>query len=258
MAAGGTAVPRARLAGGQSLDRDFPAVPAPREEEPLEKHAVSRRRRSPKGIRACRARDTRQQALCSARAGIAQADQAGAIRRCVAAWQRPTGPVPEELVCDSRRTPAGQRQRLHERGIHFSTWRRRTRPLRSVRGSRPAAAWRRITLPALTRTCRTPKVLEERVRRRGEAEELRPVTVSALGPEEPPILLTANGPIRCPALVTRYAQRRRIAKGIADARNFFHRDALSRRGGWAVDFDLQSTVRARALDRLLARRVGGG
>jgi hypothetical protein len=69
--------------------------------------------------------------------------------------------------------------------------------------SRPAAAGRRITLPARPRTFPTPKVLEEGVRRRGYAEDLRQGTVIELGHQEPTILLTNNCHIRCPALVTR-------------------------------------------------------
>lgn len=258
MAAWCSEVQRAGLAWGQSFDLDFHTVPANSEEEPLEKHYVSRRSRSQKGILTFLARDTSQRALCYARAGIPKADQAGEILRFVDAWQRQTGDLPKELVFDSRLTTYGHLQRLQQRGIHFITLRRRTRQMLAAIWSRPAAAWRRITLPALTRKFRTPKVLEERVQLRGYAEQLRQVTIIELGHEEPTILLTNNFRIRCPALVTRYAQRMLIENGIADAINFFHLDALSSMVGLAVDFDLQITLMASALYRLLAQRVGGG
>jgi hypothetical protein len=258
MAAWCAEVQRAGLAWGTSFDLDLHAVPANSEEEPLEKHYVSSRSRSQKGILTFLARDTSQRVLCYARAGIPKAEQAAEVLRFVDSWQHQTGTLPAELVFDSRLTTYGHLHRLHQRGIHFITLRRRTRQLLGAIWSRPAAAWRRITLPALTRKSRTPKVLDERVRLRGYPEALRQVTVIDLGHEEPTLLLTNNWRIRCPALVTRYAQRMLIENGIADAINFFHLDALSSMVGLKVDFDLQITLMASALYRLLAQRLGGG
>jgi len=124
--------------------------------------------------------------------------------------------------------------------------------------SRPPSAWQRITLPALTRLFRTPKVLDERVQLKGYPRQLRQVTVIDLGHEEPTILLTNNDKITCSALVTRYAQRMLIENGIAEAVQFFHLDALSSMVGLKVDFDLQITLMASSLYRLLAEKVGAG
>src|SRR5437016_9948341 len=57
--------------------------------------------------------------------------------------------------------------------------------------------------------------------------------------------------------VTRYAQRMLIENGIAEAIQFFHLDALSSLVGLKVDFDLQLTLMASWLYRLLAQKVGG-
>jgi hypothetical protein len=122
--------------------------------------------------------------------------------------------------------------------------------------SRPASAWRRITLNSLTRTYRTPKVLDERIRLKGYEGELRQVTIIELGHEEPTVLLTNNFESECPALVTRYAQRMLIENGISEAIQFFHLDALSSMVGLKVDFDLQITIMAGSLCRLMADRIG--
>jgi hypothetical protein len=122
--------------------------------------------------------------------------------------------------------------------------------------SRPASAWRRITLNSLTRTFRTPKVLDERIRLKGYDGTLRQVTVTDLGHEEPTIILTNNVSITAPALVTRYAQRMLIENGISDAIQFFHLDALSSMIGLKIDFDLQITLMAASLYRLMAGRIG--
>ena len=258
MAAWFTEVPRAGLTHGTSLDLDFHTVPANSVEEPLEKHYVSRRSRSQKGILTFLARDASQRVLRYAHAGIAKADQPGEILRFVDFWQQHTGTAPAELVFDSRLTTYAHLHNLNQRGIHFITLRRRTRPMLRSIWSQPESAWRRITLPALTRLFRTPKVLDERVCLQGYQGELRQVTVMDLGHEEPTILLTNNGKIRCPALVTRYAQRMLIENGIAEAVQFFHLDALSSMVGLKVDFDLQLTLMASSLYRLLAGKIGSG
>jgi hypothetical protein len=121
--------------------------------------------------------------------------------------------------------------------------------------SRPVSAWHRIHLPALTRTFRTPKVLDERIQLKDHAGELRQVTVTELGHEDPTILLTNNFAIQCSALVTRYAQRMLIENGISEAIQFFHLDALSSMVGLKVDFDLQITLMAYSLYRLMATRI---
>lgn len=257
MAAWFTAVSDAGLPRGDSLDLDFHTVAAHTEEEPLEKHYVSRRSRSQKGILTFLARDARQRVLCYARAGITKAEQPGEIQRFVAFWQQQTGSLPQELVFDSRLTTYPHLDRLNQRGIHFITLRRRTRKMLATIWSRPASAWQRITLPALTRKFRTPKVLDERISLRGYQGELRQVTVIELGHEDPTVILTNNFKIHCPALVTRYAQRMLVENGIADAVQFFHVDALSSLVGLRVDLDLQVTLMASTLYRLLAEKIGG-
>jgi hypothetical protein len=258
MAAWFNETPHAGLKHGASIDLDFHTVPTNSTEEPLEKHYVSRRSRSQQGMLTFLARDAEQRVLCYAHAGIAKADQAAEIVRFVDFWQRHTGVPPAELVFDSKLTTYAQLAKLQERDIHFITLRRRTRKMLGDIWSRPASAWQRITLPALTRLFRTPKVLDQRVQLKGYPGQLRQVTVIDLGHEEPTILLTNNNKITCPALVTRYAQRMLIENGIAEAVQFFHLDALSSMVGLKVDFDLQITLIASTLYRLLAEKVGTG
>lgn len=258
MAAWFNEVPRAGLAHGTSFDLDFHTVPTNSSAEPLEKHYVSSRSRSQQGILTFLARDAQRRVLRYAHAGITKADQAAEISRFVDFWQQHSGAVPTELVFDSKLTTYVQLARIQQRGIHFITLRRRTRKMLGDIWSRPASAWQRITLPALTRLYRTPKVLDERVQLRGYPGKLRQVTVIDLGHEEPTIILTNNEKIGCPALVTRYAQRMLIENGIAEAVQFFHLDALSSMVGLKVDFDLQITLMASSLYRLLAEKIGTG
>ena len=250
------AVHGAGLSRGTSIDLDFHTVPANAQVEPLEKHYVSSRSRSQKGILVFLARDATERVLCYSQAGIPKAQQPDEILRFVEFWTRHTGHPPEELVFDSQLTTYANLSRLNQQDIRFMTLRRRSKKMLATIWTRPASAWQRITLRSLTRTFRTPKVLDERIHLTGYQGPLRQVTVIDLGHEEPTVLLTNNLEITCPALVTRYAQRMLIENGISEAIQFFHLDALSSMVGLKVDFDLQITLMASALYRLMADRIG--
>jgi hypothetical protein len=256
MAAWFDEVRRAGLPCGDSIDLDFHAVPANTQEEPLEKHYISRRSRAQQGVLVFLARDAAARVLCYAHAGIPKDQQAAEVLRFAEFWQERTGSPPGELVFDSQLTTYQHLHQLHQRGIRFLTLRRRTRPMLGRIWSLPASAWRRITLSSLTRAFRTPRVLDERVQLPGYTGAVRQITVIDLGHEEPTILLTNNFRSGCATLVTRYAQRMLIENGISEAIQFFHLDALSSMVGLKVDFDLQITLMASALYRLLASRVG--
>jgi len=247
---------QAGLRRGDSFDLDFHTVPANTLAEPLEKHYVSSRSRSQKGILVFLARDATERVLCYANAALTKAQQPDEILRFVQFWKRRTGHLPAELVFDSRLTTYAQLDWLRRQDIHFITLRRRSKKMLGQIFSQPLSAWQRITLPSLTRAFRTPKVLDERIQLKGYNEVIRQVTVTELGHEEPTVLLTNQLDLSCPALVTRYAHRMLIENGISEAVQFFHLDALSSMVGLKVDFDLQITLMASSLYRLMADQIG--
>jgi hypothetical protein len=247
---------QAGLPHGPSFDLDFHSVPANSAEEPLEKHYVSSRSRSQKGILVFLARDAEQGVLRYANAGVTKNEQADEILQFVRFWKKHTGKSPTELVFDSQLTTYDKLSQLNQEGIFFITLRRRSRKMLQQIYSQPDSAWRRISLPALTRIYRNPKVLEERVTLSGYEGELRQLTVMELGHEEPTVLLTNHRKLGPVELVTRYAQRMLIENGISEAVQFFHIDALSSMVGMKVDFDMQLTLLASSLYRMMAQRIG--
>jgi len=244
------------LPHGSSLDLDFHTVPANTAAEPLEKHFVSSRSRRQQGILVFLARDADQRVFRYAHAGIPKAQQADEILRFIEFWKRHTGQLPAELIFDSQLTTHQNLSKLNQQGIGFITLRRRSRKMLAEIYNRPASAWQRITLDSLTRTFRTPRVLDEHITLKGYEGLLRQLTVIELGHEEPTVLLTNNFKIGQPGLVTRYAQRMLIENSISESIQFFHMDALSSMVGLKVDFDLQLTLMASSLYRLMARRIG--
>ena len=249
-------VERAGLPRGASFDLDFHSVPANSTQEPLEKHYVSSRSRSQKGILVFLARDAEHGVLRYAHAGVVKSEQADQILQFVRFWKKHTGKPPAELVFDSQLTTYEKLSELNREGIRFITLRRRSRQMLQQIYSQPDSAWRRISLPALTRIYRNPKVLEERVTLSGYEGELRQLTVMELGHEEPTVLLTNHPKLGPVEWVTRYAQRMLIENGISEAVQFFHIDSLSSMVGMKVDFDLQLTLTATSLYRMMAQRIG--
>jgi hypothetical protein len=249
-------VQHAGLPHGDSFDLDFHSVPANSTQEPLEKHYVSSRSRSQKGILVFLARDAEQRVLRYANAGVTKNEQADETLQFVRFWKKHTGKPPAELVFDSQLTTYEKLSELNREGICFITLRRRSAKMLREIYSQPDSAWRRISLPALTRIYRNPKVLEQRVTLSGYEGELRQLTVMELGHEEPTILLTNHRKLGPVELVTRYAQRMLIENGISEAVQFFHIDALSSMVGMKVDFDMQLTLVASSLYRIMARRIG--
>jgi hypothetical protein len=249
-------VEQAGLPRGASFDLDFHSVPANSTQEPLEKHYVSSRSRSQKGILVFLARDAEQRILRYANAGVTKNEQADEILQFVRFWKKHTGKLPAELVFDSQLTTHQKLSELNREGICFITLRRRSAKMLREIYSQPDSAWRRISLPALTRIYRNPKVLEQRVTIPGYEGDLRQLTIMELGHEEPTILLTNHRKLGPVELVTRYAQRMLIENGISEAVQFFHIDALSSMVGMKVDFDMQLTLVASSLYRMMAQRIG--
>jgi hypothetical protein len=249
-------IERVGLPHGSTFDLDFHTVPANTAVEPLEKHYVSSRSRRQQGILVFLARDAEQRLFRYANAGIPKAEQSDEVLRFVEFWKCHTGRLPEELIFDSQLTTFENLSELNQQGIFFITLRRRSRKMLAEIYSRPASAWQRITLDSLTRTFRTPRVLDEHITLKGYDGLLRQMTVIDLGHEEPTVLLTNNFKIGQAVLVTRYAQRMLIENNISESIQFFHLDALSSMVGLKVDFDLQLTLMASSLYRLMARRIG--
>ncbi len=246
---------QAGLSRSGSFDLDFHSVPANSGEEPLEKHYISKRSRSQKAVLVFLARDATERVLCYANAAIAKKDRNNEIIRFAEFYRERTDEYPTELVFDSQLTTYQNLNWLRENEIRFLTLRRRSRQMLARIYALPPSMWKRVKLTSLTRTYRTPRVLDERVTVKDYNGELRQLSIIDLGHEEPTILVTNDFKSTPAALITRYAKRMLIENGIAEAIHFFHIDALSSMVDLKVDFDLQLTLMGSALYRMLAERL---
>src|ERR1039458_6749136 len=105
-------------------------------------------------------------------------------------WKQRTGPLPEELVFDSKLTTYRNLSRLNELGIPFITLRRRDPKMLQEIRTQPASASRRIELQSISRAYRTPRILDQTITLRDYDGPIRQITVTDLGHEEPTIVVT--------------------------------------------------------------------
>ena len=246
------------LTYGTSFDLDFHTIPYQGDDALVQKHYVSKRSRRQKGMLAFLAQDATTRVFCYANGQLRKDEQNDEILQFVSYWERRTGQVPNELIFDSKLTTYANLNRLNQKGIDFITLRRRSQKMLATIEQTPASAWRRVELQNISRAYRRPRVLDEKVNLTDYEGPIRQLTVADLGHEEPTLLLTNQMRRNASTLIERYAKRMVIENGIADGIDFFHIDALSSAVAMKITCDLQLTLMASSLYRLLGAQVGRG
>ena len=246
------------LGKGDSFDLDFHTIPYHGDDALAEKHYVSKRSRSQRGILSLVVRDVDARLFVYADATVRKDSRHDQLLHFVDFWHKRTGALPRELVFDSTFTTYANLQKLTERGIAFLTLRRRSPKMVAALQEMPQNQWRCIRLTNVGRTFRTPRILEEKVRVRGYKEPLRQIAITDLGHDKPTLLITNQMEVSAAKLIDRYARRMIIENTLADAIDFFHMDALSSAVPLKIEVDLQLTLMASTLYRLLARRIARG
>jgi Transposase DDE domain len=240
---------------GESFHLDFHTIPFHGEDALLEKHYVSKRSRRQKGILAFLAQDAGQQMFCYANADLRKDQQNDEILRFVEFWKMRTGALPKELIFDSKLTTYANLSTLNAQKINFITLRRRTEKI--IEGLwEHKSAWRKIELSNVARQFRFPKILDQRITLDDYQGPIRQIAITDFGHEKPTLLLTNQMRRSASSLIEFYARRMLIENSIADSVEFFHIDALSSAVALKINCDLQLTLMASSLYRLLGAKVG--
>ena len=251
------AMTRVGLERGVSFHLDFHTIPFHGEDALVEKHYVSKRSRRQKGVLAFLAQDAGRRVFCYANADLRKQQQNDEILRFVEFWKKRTGRLPEELIFDSKLTTYANLNALNDQGIRFITLRRRSEKLLEQIARTPESAWRRIELKSVSRAYRTPRIIDQRIGLEDYEGELRQLTITDLGHEEPTLLLSNQLRRGAADLIEHYAKRMLIENSISDGVDFFHMDALSSAVALKVNCDLQLTLMGSSLYRMLGARIGG-
>jgi len=243
---------------GTPFDLDFHTIPFHGQDALMQKHYVTKRSRRQKGVLAFLAQDATTRVFCYANADLRKEVQNDEILQFVGFWKKRTEHLPEELIFDSKLTTYNNLDKLNKFGIDFITLRRRSKKMLQEINNEPMSAWRRIELQGVSRIYRTPRILNRKVILKDYEGPIRQLVVADLGHEDPTFLLTNQLTRSAPKLIKRYAQRMIIENNIEDSIDFFHMDALSSAVAMKVNFDLQLTLMASSLYRLLSSKIGNG
>ena len=246
------------LGEGRSFDLDFHTIAYHGDHALREKHFVSKRSRRQRECWPSWYVMPKLSSSPNANVRVCKAEQNDEILRFVERWKERTGRVPAELVFDSRLTTYAHLAILEQWGIKFLTLRRRSARLVEGVLSTPPDQWRTVRLSNVGRIYRTPRVVEQSIRLNHYPKELRQIAITDLGHEKPTLLLTNEMKTSASKIIDRYARRMVIENTIADAIDFFHMDALSAAVPLKVDLDVQLTLMASGLYRLLGKRVRDG
>jgi hypothetical protein len=246
------------LPRGQSFDLDFHTIPFHGEDALLQKHYVSKRSRRQKGLLAFVAQDADTHVFCYGNAQVRKENQNDEVRHFARYWKERTGHWPHELIFDSKLTTYANLSWLDDQDIDFITLRRRSADMLEEARGWPDSAWRRISLDSISRLYREPRIVDQRIELKGYQGPLRQLIITDLGHEEPTFLLTNQLGRSSAKLIGRYARRMIIENNIQDGIDFFHMDALSSAVPMKVDCDLQLTLMASSLYRLLGVQIGQG
>jgi len=243
---------------GGSFDLDFHTIPFHGENALIEKHYVSKRSRRQKGILAFVAQDASTHVFCYGNSDLRKDEQNDEILTFIDYWKQRSGHLPQELIFDSKLTTYANLNKLNQWGIGFITLRRRSRQMLQQIHQEPISAWRRIKLDGVSRTYKNPRILDRKIPLKDYHGLIRQIVIADFGHEDPTFLITNQMTRSAPKLIQRYAQRMIIENNIADSIDFFHMDALSSAVPMKVNLDLQLTIMASSLYRLLGVKIGNG
>ena len=244
------------LPRGDDFDLDFHAIPSHGTGSVPGKRHVSKRSRRQRDVLAFLAHGVAANAFTYVNATVPKQEQAAEILAFAAACQQRDGAYPRLLVFDSTLTTYANLATLHALGIGFLTLRRRTKRVVAAVRAAPNHDWQSVCLTSAGREFRRPRALDQCLDLPGYPQPIRQIAVDNIGAHGPILLLTNRFQDPVAELVDRYARRVRIENALADTIDFFHLDALSSGVPVKVEVDLQLTLLAGTLYRLLAERVG--
>jgi hypothetical protein len=236
---------------------DFHPIPHRGEDPPLERQYVSTQGRARPSVLSFFALEQDRRVLCYANANLSRAEQAGEPYRFVEFWHEVTGKDPAWLYFDSRVTTYEELNRLNQRQVQFITIRRRGSSLMRRLQELPASGWRKAVIATPKRCHQHIRYVDEQVRLRDYAGQIRQVAVDGLGNEEPTLFLSNNGQETARQLIIRYAGRNRVEDGLGSCVDFFHLDRLSSEVRLNADLDAVMTVLAHGCYRWLGQRIKG-
>jgi len=171
---------------------DFHPIPFRGDRSGLDQHYLPKRGKAGTSVLSFFAQEQESRVLCYANANLTRSDQVGEMMRYVEFWHDLTGADPEWLYFDSKVALYAELSKLNQRKISFITIRRRGAAILRRLQALPADKWKRAVIDTAHRRHQHIRYVDEMVKLSEYEGEIRQITVTGFGREQPTLFLSNN------------------------------------------------------------------
>lgn len=241
------------------INLDFTAIPYWGDKKVLEKNWSGTRRHALKSVLAAFAQDPDSGILYYGNACVKKKESKCEVLKFVDFWKEGKLSELKCLIFDSKFTVLENLRKLDKDGIKFITIRQRNPNLTEEFKNNSKKRWKKIRLNVLKRKNKDVLVNDTKIiiEKYDKNYRIRQVVMKNHGREEPAFILTNDFTLTTKQIITKYARRWLVERGISEEVDFFHLNLLSSSMVIKVDFDLMMTILANTLYRLLAKQLLG-
>jgi Transposase DDE domain len=241
------------------INLDFTAIPHWGDKSVLEKNWSGIRRKALKSVLAVLAQDSETGILCYGNAEVVKESSKLEVLSFIDFWRDSKLGDLKCLIFDSKFTTLENLRKIDKDNIKFITIRERHEELVNEFKSKKKKKWKKVTLDNVKRKYRDLLVNDTKIiiNLYDKTKKIRQIVIKNHGREEPTFILTNEFNLTAKQIVTKYARRWLVEKGISEAISFFHLNLLSSSIVIKVDFDLTMTILAHTLYKLLANQLLG-
>ncbi len=241
------------------INMDFTAIPHWGDKSVLKKNWSGTRRKALKSVLAVLAQDSETGILCYGNAEVDKDSSKFEVLSFIDFWRDSKLGDLKCLIFDSKFTTIENLRKIDRDNIKFITIRERNENLVNEFKSNNKKRWKKVKLDNVKRKYRKLLVNDTKIviELYDKTKKIRQIVIKNHGREEPTFILTNEFDLTTKQIITKYAKRWLVEKGISETISFFHLNLLSSSIVIKVDFDLTMTILAHTLYKLLANQLPG-
>lgn len=241
------------------INLDFTAIPHWGDKAVLKKNWSGTRNKALKSVLAVLAQDSETGIICYGNAEVDKDTSKFEVLSFIDFWRDSKLGNLKCLIFDSKFTTLENLRKIDRDQIKFITIRERNENLVNGFKINNKKRWKKVNLDNVKRKYRELLANDTKIviKLYDKTKKIRQIVIKNHGREEPTFILTNDFDLTTKQIVTKYAKRWLIEKGISDTISFFHLNLLSSSIVVKVDFDLTMTVLAHTLYKLLANQLPG-
>ena len=241
------------------INLDFTALAHWGDKSVLEKNWSGTRHHALKSVLALLAQDATTGVLCYGDAEVKTEFASDEVLNFIDFWSKTDVGDIKCLIFDSKFTTLENLRKIDKDNIKFITIRQRNENLITEFKSNNKKRWKKVKLDNVKRKHRDLLANDTKIKLDlyDKSKKIRQVVFKGHGRESPTFILTNDFDLTTKQIITKYARRWLVEKGISETISFFHLNLLSSSIVIKVDFDLTMTILAHILYKCLANELIG-